>query len=549
MKKALCILLCLMLALSSSAAETADTLQKLMVRQLTAGYGVRGYATLTANGVAEWLTYLLPLTATDIQIRGIGEKQGTVSQSIEDDDDWQVRFYAKNAEGDEVGTTWLYGNPDGVYIQSELLPETVLSIPVEGVHLLYQLMRGDYQQLFFAFDPMNLRAPGENGNASAYEGIANVMGIAEDEWNEKWMPVLEKYFLHLDLWLMAYGDPEFITSESGSLSMTGTYTIPAADFKKQAKYLIGQMIYDNQLQELLIPYVTMEQRITYLNPSMVYFYEACIDALPLEGDIVLSREMSAMGENVSTTIALPLPPLPEKLTAPVGDVVQNLLGVSYGNILSGMNRIAVTQQGSERIVILSGEQRSIEIAAQVNPDGDNAFVWSGSVRVTPNIGVNEEYLSVTFTCRSGHQVWQDESFNNHDTTEFSLSVQPDLVNLADDDPFRSAYLDFAPISLDLRLNYRNDPYKDNSPVQLNMDLALKLPDAEVVAAVVLRITTQMQMETLSTVGAEDLNTMTADKKDELLNIFLQNLIKSMANLNTQTIAEDAAEMADQSANE
>jgi len=248
MKRVLCMLLCLMMAASTAFAETADTLQKLLVRQLTAGYGLRGYASITASGVADWLNYLLPFTVPDIQIRAIGEKQGTVSGTVNDDDDWQVRFFAKNGEGEEVGTTWLYGNPEGIYFQSELLPGKVLNIPVTNVHLLYQLMRGDLQNLFFSFDPMDLLAPGVNGNVSAYQGIANVLGVTADEWEDSWLPVLEKYFLHLDLWLMGYGDPDFITGETGGLTMTGTYTIPAADLKKEAKYLIGQMIYDNELQ-------------------------------------------------------------------------------------------------------------------------------------------------------------------------------------------------------------------------------------------------------------------------------------------------------------
>ena len=156
MKKFLCIMLCFVLALPSAVAETADTLQKLLVRQLTAGYGLRGKLNITASGVADWLNYLLPFTATDIQIRAIGEKQGGASETISDDDDWQLRLYAKNSAGEEVGTTWLYGNPEGLYFQSELLPDTVLSYPIENIHLLYQLFRGEFNDLFFAFDPMHL---------------------------------------------------------------------------------------------------------------------------------------------------------------------------------------------------------------------------------------------------------------------------------------------------------------------------------------------------------------------------------------------------------
>ena len=137
MKRILCAMLSVMLLFSFALAETADTLQKKFVRQLTAGYGVRGYASMTASGKAEWLNVLLPFTATDIQIRAIGQMQRDMSETVTDDDEWQVKFFAENSEGKEVGTTWIFGDPAGIYAKSELVPNTTLSVPVEQIHLLY----------------------------------------------------------------------------------------------------------------------------------------------------------------------------------------------------------------------------------------------------------------------------------------------------------------------------------------------------------------------------------------------------------------------------
>ena len=358
MKRILSLVLCLMLACSCALAETADTLPKKFNRQLTGGNGIRGYMSITASGVADWLNNLLPFTATDIQIRAIGEKQGEMSESIRDDDDWQIRFYAKDSQDKEVGTTWLYGDPAGVYFQSELLPGSVLAVPVEQVNLLYQLMRGDYADLFFSFDPLAMKAAGAQGNVPAYQAVANLLGIPAEEWEAKWLPVVEKYFLHLDLWLAGYGDPFAMTGESGALTMSANYQIPAEDLKTQAKYVIGQMLYDNDLMTLLLPYVTMEQRMTYLNPTMVYFYEACIDALPLEGDIILSREMSARGEIVSAKVSLPIPQLPEKLAAPVNAAVTAIFGLAEADVMAGMNRIEITQLGTKREIAFVGDKCS-----------------------------------------------------------------------------------------------------------------------------------------------------------------------------------------------
>lgn len=103
MKRLLCLVLCLMFAIPVALADTADTLPKKFNRQLVGGNGMRGYMNITASGVAEWLDALLPFTATQIQIRAAGQKQGEMSEFVTDDDDWQVRFYAKNSEGKEAG--------------------------------------------------------------------------------------------------------------------------------------------------------------------------------------------------------------------------------------------------------------------------------------------------------------------------------------------------------------------------------------------------------------------------------------------------------------
>lgn len=531
MKRILCLALCLMLALPAALAETADTLPKKFARQLTGGNGIRGKLSLTASGVADWLNVLLPFTAADIQMRAIGEKQGDMSADVDDDDDWQIKLYVEDSEGQETGTTWLYGDPNGMYFQSELIPGTRLKLPVEQVNLLYQIFKGEYTELFFAFDPMGMKVPGANGNVSAYQPVADMLGIPAEEWEAGWMPVLEKYLLQLDLWLTSYGDPAFETGDSGSMTMSATYTIPADALKKEAKYIIGQMLYDTELQNLLLPYVTMEQRITYLNPSMVYFYEACIDQLPLEGDIVLSREMSGLGENVSMSVELPLPVLPDTLTAPIGEVAATAFGLPYNDLLADMKRVAFTQKDNERSITITGDKRSITLTAAESMPDEHTTVVSGALRIMPNIGLDENSLSAVYSSTYSHNIWQDENYLDHDKTDFQLQVEPDLSMLSEDDPFRNTYVDFAPISLDLSVDYRNNSYQENSAVQVNVNAAAKLPDAEVAMDLVMRITTKIPMTTLPTAGAEDFSNLTEERKAELLDTLTANAVQTMANLN------------------
>ena len=540
MKRILCLVLCLLLAVPAALAETADTLPKRFVRQLSGGNGARGYISISASGVADWLNMLLPFTASDIQVRAIGEKQGEMSQSISDDDDWQVKFYVKDAMGKEAGTTWLYGNPDGVYFQSDLLPDTLLTFPVKQVNLLYQLFHGEFSELLFAFDPMDMKAPGKNGNASAYKAIAEMLEIPEEEWTAEWLPVLDKYFTHLDLWLAGYGESSIISAEdAGSLKMSASYTIPVEELKTEAKYIIGQMMYDNDLQNLLIPLVTLEQRITYLNPQMVYFYEACIDALELNGDVILSREMSAMGEVVSTTVELPLPKLPEKVSGAVGSAVKNLLQLPYDNLLQGMERLVMTQSGKDRTIKLCGSTRTVTVTSA--PADENAV--TGKISIIPSDGAAESKIAAEYSMFYAHRIWQDEKYLDHDTIEFAFSVKPDSESTGE------GTLEFQPVDVAWTLDYRNNPHQQDSPVQVNLDIDAKLPDAEMTVEAVLRITTQMTMEYLSTAGAEDLTELSEEQKEALLSTFVLHAVDVMASLDgnetmnaeTGAIVQPAAE--------
>jgi len=381
---------------------------------------------------------------------------------------------------------------------------------------------------------MGMKAPGANGNASAYEAVAEVFGIPSEEWKSKWLPVLEKYFLQLDLWLTGFGDPSFMTGESGSLALSAAYTIPAEELKKEAKYIIGQMLYDTELQNLLLPHVTMEQRITYLNPQMLYFYEACIDAINLKGDLVLSREMSSLGEVISTQVTLPLPAVPQTLVGPVGEALAALFELPYTDLLTGMNQLTVSQKGKAREITLRGEKRTITAAmVETNPDADTA-VQSGTIRITPSAGIQEEAVSAEFSCTYGHRIWQDEKYLNRDTTTFALQIKPALDMLGADDPFRSSYVDFHPVSVSCTVDYRNQPHDPNQaekPVQVNLDLDLQLPDAEVSATLIMRITKNVVMVEHATAGASDYATLSLEQKNEIRDTFIANAIQAMSNLN------------------
>ena len=126
-------------------------------------------------------------------------------------------------------------------------------------------------------------------------------------WESMWQPALEEYLNELELWLADYAAEPDTMTENGELVMRVSYVIPADDVKEQTKLMWKQALYDETLLTLLRPMMTEEQQAAYLNPALGYFYDACIDALPLSGDLRLSRKFSARGDTLSVAVALPLP--------------------------------------------------------------------------------------------------------------------------------------------------------------------------------------------------------------------------------------------------
>lgn len=76
----------------------------------------------------------------------------------------------------------------------------------------------------------------------------------------------------------------------------------------------------------------------YLNPGLMYFYEAAIAALPFEEDVMVEQELSTMGEMVSTELRLPV------LTA---EGAARMLSVEQGE-----GRLTATLEGDGQDVTL-----------------------------------------------------------------------------------------------------------------------------------------------------------------------------------------------------
>ena len=527
MKRFLCILLCLMIAAPCAFAAEDITLPFKFEHQY-AKNGVKGTVSITASGVADWLDVLLPFTASKIQVRLIGEPQG--DYDIPGDDDWQLKLYVEDEQEAAHGTTYIYGVDNQVYLSSELLPDTILTLPIDDANIPLNLIKGQLVDVLLDIDPMDMTQTEAGENATIYTALAGLGRISDEEYETLWAPVLEKYETELDMWLTAYGTEPVIAGSAGAMTMKTSYVIPVADLKTEAKKIIAMILYDYDLQTLLKPHFTPEQQATYLNPALGYFYEACIDLIELDGDIVLEREMTALGETIGMSISLPMPAMPDEIISTLNTSAENLLELPYSDAFSGISRLVINQAGDDMKIMLHSNKRTLTLAINDTLSNAESASYKGFMTIEPADGLDEPRLSAAFACKTSHVIWQDETGNLHDDTGVALSIEPDPAFIEQAISENAAYIDFDPLSIDLSTDFYSKTESMESSTRVTITCALKLPDADVNVKASLRTTAAWPMENLPTSGAENLLTLSDDRKADLLSKLLINTITTMSSL-------------------
>ena len=527
MKRFLCMLLCLLLAAPAAMAYDYTPTQLFRQQFVTGGNGLRGTVEITASGVADWVELLLPFAGTKLQVRIIGEKQGALADMVDDNNDWQMKMWVKDAQGEQQALTCFFGSPDGILVQSALLPDTLLNLPVKDVNLPYQVLDGQWLHLFSAFDPMGVTEP-TGGNATAWSALTSLFSMGDEAWEAEWAPVMAKYETLLDMWLSGYATPTVVTGKDG-MTLRTSYEIPVDEMKAEAKYLIGVMLSDSELLMLLFPHLTAEQRSLYANPAMLWFYEYCIDHAPISGSILLEREVSARGETLATSISLPLASIPAPLTDALGTLVADVFGLPATDTFAGIDRLSFRQAGEDLSISLSSPARTVSFVIDEREEAEGKLHTAGYLRITPAVGVEGAPLSAAFTYSAETVLYQDEEYNTHEDLTFALTLSPDLSQVSESDTFHSTYVDFAPMSFTARIGFTKME-KKSSPVQLSIVLQAVLADGEFGLNASLKVAERWEHDPVPAGATENLLTMTQERREELKTLWMNHAQQIMTTL-------------------
>lgn len=119
--------------------------------------------------------------------------------------------------------------------------------------------------------------------------------------------VLSAYTTRIDLWIEGYRESTVLDKLSdGTTTMEVRYTVSSNAIKAQAKQLVLDLLSDAAALPALQEALGSELSDLMLDPDMQRYYFAAIDALPLAGDLVISRTVTLAGETLELHLSMPL---------------------------------------------------------------------------------------------------------------------------------------------------------------------------------------------------------------------------------------------------
>ncbi|MBE5768039.1 MAG: hypothetical protein E7333_00410 [Clostridiales bacterium] len=474
MKRFLCLMVSLML-LAAVASAQAITLPEKFSHQVELGSGVKGSFTLDVSGSASWLNVLLPFNGAELQLRYIAPLNANQD----------LQLYLEDEDGVQHGKMHLSLAEDYAAFTTELIPDTVLTLPM-GEKLAAQLS-------------------GKTPNKPAFfPALMEIVSAARMDTTGTLPDFSARYEAALEIWLADYAhEPETIKDKNSDARLVLRHDIPAADLKDEIKILMGQLLKDDAFVAWLHQYMDADQAAVYLNPDLLYYYEALIDAMPLEGEILLTRRLTSMGDVLSTDLTLPLP--------------EETMGYSC-------LKAYVTPETMR--LSLTGTENTVEVEMDTTALNAETTQWSGILRYLPAEG--EKYSAFVDVKETRTVEGYDEKGYSHEYITIEGSARPDFTHLGDDEAAKAEYADFAPVSAKTTMHFYSKS-QNNNPTTCKWTLEAAFPEGEIASEGTFKTTNQWITTAIGNEG-EDFLTLAPERQEELTNTFMDNAAMTVFNL-------------------
>lgn len=431
----------LALLCTGAAAETADdlsyTMSEKLMKQLSAGSGFVGTLTLSAAAAAgregdafstvkplnlEW-TYIQ--TAADEAMGTPGETRVRLTFDQSEYQQGSAELSLQNGaaylKSSLLGDAWYLAGDGGLQTLAANSGAATALPGASELSLLKNLLPGAVSFL----QPM-----------AAYLLNAETGGMGD---------ALQQYVTKIDFWLEGYRDSvQMIGLTDGASVMQIGYRLPSAAVKAQLKQLLIDLMNDETLLPMLRALMPAEQAALYLNPELQPYYFYAVDGLPLDGDLVIHRTVSFLGDTEELIVSMPL----------------------YDSVAGAMTLTYVRGQGGadmpqEQTVTLAGADSRAELIFRAYDTMTGASVVQGTLKVegAQENGVKPQTLWASFDVNT--QTVTTRDLNGYETQNMSLkvSVAPMAIPQGED---AAAYAAFSKTDLALELKIASLPAKNAS---------------------------------------------------------------------------------------
>ena len=384
MKKLLSIILCLMMICTAALSFADDNLipsVKIQRQMQNDGNGVKGSFRIDADASITEYPIIAALQNAEFDIlRNASEDQ------------WHLVIFQKDEEGQQINKTELYQESTGLYLRSDFLPDRVFLIP-EATDLI----------------PDSFNGAGENPSIiPVIVSLANMSGPEQTRWE----PAIQKYSSMLETWLAGYATtPELQRNADGTTQMKLIYIVPAEDIRTEIVTLIKTAAQDPELTALLASVMTEEQRSIYANAGLEPYYNDVMNGIDLTGEMRFEKDVSTMGEMISSRITLPLDPA--------------VTGYRALEIFSKDGLTGYTLTGDPGVIRLVIPEKAEDITGQQAYEGSCYFL-----RCSKAEDEKASNLAVRIHIRKTYDTYSDEETGKiHEIHHYTISVERDTADL------------------------------------------------------------------------------------------------------------------------
>ncbi len=459
----LCVMLIFCLAFSSLAA-TDYTLPEKMSKQLSIGSGLKGQFTITAEGNDPIVLALYPFLNTELQMRGLTSEG-------------ESHYYFYQDIGDETqrGLTEFYIKDNQLYCRSDMLGDKVLCLPELGA-LVNTLTKSSGENPAFASILLNIFQQGENGRVSV------------------WEPLTDKLTKKLELWISRFEVSSSRDSEEGAV-VEINYTIPMGELKKEVLTLLRDIRQDPEIRAALEAVMTEEQRNIYLNDGLDYFYTDAMNALEDNFDVVISRTISTMGKEISSSIELPLD------------------GTRFG----GYTSLKIEAADKTTSVILKNNEQVLHVVTDdgLFPAETDYLTWwimSYPNRETESASTARSALRVRYSRTS--ETSTDVDGRDHQNDRYTIRGESDTSRLPAEEN-GEVYPEAAPFVLDILLHY-SSKNSQSSPTTLAISATLEMNQMKLHLDGTFKTASPWIFSPFDIAGARNLLELSDDEKNLML---------------------------------